>query len=68
MNEDEKTPICSRCGNKCREQTHGIPTWFGKYHNADLKEAICIDCWEKRRKMGKDGEYGVTVARKPVEL
>ena len=44
---DNKTPICRKCKGKCKEQTHGDPTWFGKYQNEDLKEAICIDCWNK---------------------
>ena len=49
----EKTPVCSRCGKECEEQTHGNPTWFGSYQNEKLVEVICIDCWEKGEKWEK---------------
>jgi len=50
---DEKTPICGRCGNKCKEQEYAEPTWFGRYERDRLIEAICIDCWKKGEKWDK---------------
>ena len=42
-----ETLVCSRCKKICREQTHDIPTWFGKYVGDKIVEIICIDCWER---------------------
>jgi hypothetical protein len=50
----KKTPICRKCKKVCKEQVDSNPTWFGKYRNADLIEAICIDCWKKGENWEKD--------------
>ena len=45
--------ICSRCGQKCKKQIDYNPTWFGRYKNDQLLEAICVECWNKGEKWNK---------------
>jgi len=47
---NETQPICRKCKKQCEEQKNANPTWFGKYRNADLIEAICIECWKNGEK------------------
>jgi hypothetical protein len=49
----DKTPICSRCGRECKEQTHADPTWYARYQNEHRKEVICVECWNKGERWDK---------------
>ena len=44
---------CSRCGNPPKVKTTDKATWYGRYHNAELKEVICVDCWRKGERWTK---------------
>ena len=49
----ETNIICRKCKEKCEEQTTISPTWFGRFCNEKLIEAICIKCWKKGEKWEK---------------
>jgi hypothetical protein len=51
-NEKEKV-TCRKCKQECKPMIDCNPTWYGRYKNDQLTEAICAECWGKGEKWEK---------------
>ena len=42
----EEFVICFNCGKRVPAQMKDAkPTWYGSYRNADLIQAVCVECY-----------------------
>jgi len=51
--KEERTPVCSICGNTCKGHQSNNPAWYGSYENEKLVKTICIDCWKEGKRFNK---------------